>query len=119
MLRRMISQYLGKKLYLLLILVTADQLNEDKEGTLVTLKNITIESVSGLNFTAKDENGTSFIIRPQDASLLTVGKTYDTITGVLGAYSNVYQLIPRNAGDIVEDESTCSICRCASRWRIY
>lgn len=96
---------LGKKTVPAANPVTADQLNEDKEGTLVTLKNITIESVSGLNFTAKDEYGTSFTIRPQDASLLTVGKTYDNITGVLGSYSNVYQLIPRNAEDIVEDES--------------
>ena len=85
--------------------VSADQLQEDKEGTLVSLKNVTIESVSSGNFTAKDEKGTSFVIRPQDSSLLTVGTTYDSITGVLGSFKNVYQLIPRHAGDLVQNAS--------------
>lgn len=86
-------------------LVSADQLQEDKEGMLVSLKNVTIESVSSGNFTAKDEKGTSFVIRPQDSSLLTVGTTYESITGVLGSFKGVYQLIPRNAGDLVQNAS--------------
>ena len=96
---------LGKKDVPAASSVSANQLLEDKEGTLVSLKNVTIESVSSGNFTAKDENGTSFVIRPQDASLLTVGTTYDSVTGVLGSYNNVYQLIPRNSGDVVQNAS--------------
>ena len=49
------------------------------------------------------KSGTSFVIRPQDASLLTVGTNYDSMTGVLGAYKTDYQLIPRNAGDIIQN----------------
>ena len=96
---------LGKKDVPAASSVSANQLLEDKEGTLVSLKNVTIESVSSGNFTAKDENGTSFVIRPQDASLLTVGTTYDSVTGVLGSYNNVYQLIPRSSGDVVQNAS--------------
>lgn len=85
--------------------VSADQLQENKEGMLLTLKNITIESVNSGNFTAKDEKGTSFIIRPQDASLLTVGTKYDSLTGVLGSFKGTYQLIPRNSGDLIQNAS--------------
>lgn len=85
--------------------VSADQLQENKEGMLLTLKNITIDSVNSGNFTAKDEKGTSFIIRPQDSSLLTVGTKYDSITGVLGSFKGTYQLIPRNSGDLVQNAS--------------
>ncbi|RFU68336.1 endonuclease [Peribacillus saganii] len=85
--------------------LTAADLQENKEATLVTVKKVTVESLAGGNYTAKDANGTSFQIRPQDASLLSVDTSYDSITGVLGAYKSVYQLIPRDASDIIEDSS--------------
>lgn len=85
--------------------VSADQLQEDKEGMLLSLNHVTVNSVSAGNFTAKDEKGTSFVIRPQDTALLSVGKTYDSITGVLGSFKGTHQLIPRNIADIVHDEN--------------
>ncbi|MGD6843102.1 chitobiase/beta-hexosaminidase C-terminal domain-containing protein [Bacillus infantis] len=86
--------------------VTAADLKEEKEATLLTLKNIEVQSFSGGNYTAVDENGVSFQIRPEDAGLLTINTSYDSITGVLGSYRDVYQLIPRNAGDIIADSTT-------------
>ncbi|WP_052343674.1 chitobiase/beta-hexosaminidase C-terminal domain-containing protein [Bacillus massiliigorillae] len=83
--------------------VTAANLEESKEATLLTFKNVKIESVSSGNFTAIDENGKSFMIRPQNASILEVGKTYDVITGVLSSFNDVYQLIPRDVTDVIED----------------
>ena len=97
-------------MYQLLSLVSADQLQEDKEGTLVSLKNVTIESVSGGNFTAKDENGTSFVIRPQDASLLTVGTTYDSVTGVLGSYNRRLSAYSKKFWRCCPKCIGCSIC---------
>ncbi|EIJ80388.1 Endonuclease/exonuclease/phosphatase [Bacillus methanolicus PB1] len=85
--------------------LTADQLQEDKEGMLVSVNNVTVESFSNGNYTAKDGNGNTFVIRPEDTSLLSVNKTYTSITGVLGAYKNTYQLIPRDAADIISDSN--------------
>ncbi|WP_069203032.1 chitobiase/beta-hexosaminidase C-terminal domain-containing protein [Bacillus testis] len=86
-------------------IVTPGQLQEDKEAMLLTLEKVTIESTDGKNFTASTPDGETFVIRPDDAALLTVGATYDTITGVLGQYKETYQLIPRGAADIVADAS--------------
>ncbi len=85
--------------------VTAAELQEEKEATLVTIKNVTVQSFSSGNYTAVDAEGTSFQIRPDDSALLKVNTTYDSITGVLGSYNNVYQLIPRNAGDVIQDST--------------
>ncbi|WP_080843911.1 chitobiase/beta-hexosaminidase C-terminal domain-containing protein [Cytobacillus gottheilii] len=86
-------------------LVTAAQLQEDIEATLVTVENVTVQSLSNGNFTAVDEEGTSFEIRPGTTSWISAGQTYDSITGVLGAYGGKHQLIPRNEADIVADAS--------------
>ncbi|MFC7685759.1 chitobiase/beta-hexosaminidase C-terminal domain-containing protein [Ureibacillus sp. GCM10028918] len=88
--------------------VTAEQLQENKEGTLVTVQNVRIEALASGNFKAVDGEGNSFELRPEDSSLLTVGTTYESITGVLGSYNDVYQLIPRSIDDIVEDSSIVS-----------
>ncbi len=85
--------------------VLAPQLQEDKEGKLVTVKNVSVESLASGNYIAKDANGTSFQIRPSDTSLLSINTAYDSITGVLGAFDGVYQLIPRDAGDVILDAS--------------
>lgn len=88
--------------------VSAAQLQEDKEGKLVSVQNVKIESLTSGNFKAVDGEGNSFDLRPADSSLLTVGTTYESITGVLGSYNDVYQLIPRSIEDIVEDSSIVS-----------
>ncbi len=89
-------------------IVSAAQLQEDKEGKLVTVQNVNIESASGGNFTATDGEGNTFVLRPASSSLLSVGTTYESITGVLGSYNDVYQMIPRSPEDIVEDSSMAS-----------
>ena len=83
--------------------VKASELQENKEGMLLSLEGVTIVSVSSANYTAEDSEGTRFIIRTTNPNLLTVGKTYDSVTGALGAYNNVYQLLPRGAGDVIEN----------------
>ncbi|RHW39961.1 endonuclease [Lysinibacillus yapensis] len=85
--------------------VTAAQLQEELEGKLLTVNNVKIESYVGGNYKAVDGEGNQFELRPSDASLLAVGTTYESITGVLGSYNDVYQLIPRSVDDIVEDSS--------------
>ncbi len=37
--------------------------------------------------------------------MLTTGTTYEAITGVLSAFNGVFQLLPRNEGDILLDSS--------------
>lgn len=85
--------------------VTADQLTEAVEGKLVTINNVSVSGFSSGNYTAQDDKGNTFQIRPQDASLLAADTNYDSITGVVGSYNNVYQLIPRDAADIKADSS--------------
>jgi predicted extracellular nuclease len=85
--------------------VTAAQLQEDKEATLVTVENVKVQSFAGGNYTVVDAEGTSFQIRPDDSSLLKVNTSYDSITGVLGSYNDVHQLIPRHNGDVIVDAS--------------
>ncbi|WP_046175614.1 DUF6359 domain-containing protein [Domibacillus indicus] len=85
--------------------IKASGLSESYEGTLVKINNVSVSGFSGGNYTAADKEGNEFQIRPQDAALLAVDTSYDSITGVLGSYNNVYQLIPRSAGDIAADSS--------------
>jgi uncharacterized protein len=85
--------------------VKAAELQENKEATLVKVQNVTIGAFSGGNYTATDADGTSFQIRPPSSTMLTTGTTYEAVTGVLSAFNGVYQLIPRNEGDILLDSS--------------
>jgi predicted extracellular nuclease len=83
----------------------ASQLLEDKEATLVKVEHVTVQSYSGGNYTAIDTEGNSFEIRPGDASWLETDTSYDSITGVLGAYGGKHQLIPRSTADIIADST--------------
>ncbi|MBT2734475.1 endonuclease [Bacillus sp. ISL-7] len=85
--------------------LTAVQLQESKEAKLVTVKNVTLGAFSSGNYTVTDVDGTSFQVRPPSSTMLTTGTTYEAITGVLSAFNGVYQLIPRNEGDILLDSS--------------
>jgi hypothetical protein len=86
-------------------LVKATDLQESKEAKLLKLKNVTVGAFSGGNYTATDADGTSFQVRPPSSTMLTTGTTYEEITGVLSAFNGVYQLLPRNEGDIIQDTS--------------
>jgi uncharacterized protein len=87
------------------LVLNASELTEEKEGMLVTLEEVSVESFAGGNYIAKDSQGTEVQIRPEDAGLLSIGTTYESITGVVGAYNDTYQLIPRDATDIIQDSS--------------
>ena len=86
-------------------LVKAADIQEIKEAKLLKLKNVTVGAFSGGNYTATDADGTSFQVRPPSSTMLTTGSTYEEITGVLSAFNGVYQLLPRNEGDIIQDSS--------------
>jgi uncharacterized protein len=86
-------------------LIAAADFAESIEGTLVKVKNVTVNSLSSGTFKAVDGAGKVFDIRPSNSSILTVETTYEEITGVLGAFGTNYQLIPRDASDVVQDSS--------------
>lgn len=88
--------------------LTVSQMDESKEGKLITVNKIKINAFSSGNYKATDADGKSLDLRPVDPTLLEVGKTYDKITGVLGSYSNTYQLIPRDAADVIENSTKVS-----------
>jgi len=88
--------------------VTGAEVKEANESQLITVKNVTLTNVqegSGwANFTASD--GSNFLVRDETATLgLTVGATYESITGIVQQFDNDYQVIPRSASDIVVDST--------------
>lgn len=84
--------------------LTGEQINEDVESELVTVKNVTL-SGSGQNLTATD--GTKeFVVRDERGILdLQTGVNYSTITGIVQQFDNTYQIIPRSVADTVIDSS--------------
>lgn len=75
---------------------------EAHEGTFVEFKDVTIDSKdSNGNFTATDSKG-EFIIKPNDGTMLEVGKTYEILRGVVDYNFNEYKLVPRNTTDVIE-----------------
>lgn len=85
--------------------VTAAELSEQYEGMLVKVGKSVVKDYSNGNYTAVDENGDSYQVRPGTQEWLELETSYDSITGVLGAFKDVYQLIPRTEADIVLDPS--------------
>lgn len=84
--------------------VKAVELQEKYEGMLVKMGKSTVESFSNGNYTAVDGSG-SYQIRPGTVEWLEVETSYESVTGVLDTYNNVYQLIPRSQADIVLNPS--------------
>ena len=83
-------------------------INEDNESKLVIVQNVAITDVNKgngwANYTAKADDGTEFLVRDETDTLnLTVGTTYDSITGIVQQFDQDYQIIPRGQADIVED----------------
>ncbi|CAI8892628.1 putative extracellular nuclease [Brevibacillus sp. IT-7CA2] len=74
------------------------------EGKLVTVKVVTVKSVSSGNYTLEDQHG-PFVSRPDATLSLPVNKSYAAITGVVNYDRNVYKLVPRTIADLVEDEN--------------
>ncbi|MGN7470829.1 chitobiase/beta-hexosaminidase C-terminal domain-containing protein [Brevibacillus sp. SAFN-007a] len=74
------------------------------EGQLVTVRNVTVQSVQNGNYTLQDEQG-RFLSRPPVTLPLEPGTTYARITGVVNYDFNEYKLVPRTLADLVEDET--------------
>ncbi|WP_262371875.1 cell wall-binding repeat-containing protein [Rossellomorea aquimaris] len=75
---------------------------EDHEGMFVEFTDVTVESKDGNgNFTATDSSG-EFVIKPNDSTMLEVGKTYEILRGVVDYNFDEYKLVPRNTSDVIE-----------------
>lgn len=88
--------------------ITGAEVGEAVESQLVTVHNVILSDIQAgsgwANYLATD--GNEFIVRDETASLgLTVGTTYDSITGIVQQFDNDYQIIPRSTVDIVVDSS--------------
>nr|WP_309098858.1 5'-nucleotidase C-terminal domain-containing protein [Fredinandcohnia onubensis] len=86
------------------------KVNEENESKLALVKNVELIDVNQgngwANYTAKAEDGTEFLVRDEKGTLdLTVGTTYDSITGIVQQFDQDYQIIPRGQADIVADSS--------------
>ncbi len=89
--------------------ITGSEVSEANESQLVTIHNVILSDVQAgsgwANYAATD--GYEFLVRDENASLgLSVGKAYDSITGIVQQFDNDYQVIPRFIADIVEDRTT-------------
>lgn len=82
----------------------ASHAGEAIEGQLVTVRNVTVQSVQSGNYTLQDDQG-NFLSRPPVTLLLEPGTTYASITGVVNYDFNEYKLVPRTQADLVEDET--------------
>lgn len=79
--------------------VTSAGVKEENESKLVTLKNVSITG-AGRDFTGTDADGTFAIYDKTEDSGLVAGVTYGEITGIVGQYGTVHQILPIS---IVED----------------
>ncbi|UFT99277.1 thermonuclease family protein [Radiobacillus kanasensis] len=79
--------------------VTSTDLGESLEGQLVTVTMVTIDSEAGHGeYLASDETG-EFVL--DNNSFVEIGKTYESITGVITYDFGAYKLIPRTEADVV------------------
>ncbi|MEK3993970.1 endonuclease [Psychrobacillus sp. FSL K6-2365] len=87
--------------------VTGAEVNENNESLLVQAKQITLTAVDANNNYTATDGTTDFIVRDENnGSLgLGVGKTYESITGIVQQFDAAYQIIPRFISDIVADSS--------------
>lgn len=89
--------------------VTGEDVTEEYESQLVTTQNVEIIAVqegdSWANYTATD-GANEFIVRDENNNLdLAIGNIYESITGIVQQFNDVYQVIPRSLQDIVMDSS--------------
>ncbi|WP_194840899.1 thermonuclease family protein [Filobacillus milosensis] len=83
-------------------LISSTVLGETVEAQLVSIEDVEILSVDEHNdYTAKDANG-EFVI-DNDAGFLTVGETYDEITGVVDYNYGEYKIMPRSEDDVIKE----------------
>jgi endonuclease I len=96
------------------IVLTASQVNEDYEGMLVQINNVTFDKpgtvIPGKNtsYTATDKTGNVVVFINQYSRL--VHKTFPSkatnLVGIVSQYQGVYQILPRDISDFKEYTST-------------
>lgn len=82
--------------------ITADQLNEDHEGMLVEINDVSVTGDAGYGeFNAEDSEGNLFIIDNQliDGSV-SIGESYTSITGIVHYSYGAHKLAPRKSEDV-------------------
>lgn len=79
--------------------VTSAGVNEENESKLVTFKNVAITG-AGRDFIGTDADGTFAIYDKTEDSGLVAGVTYGEITGIVGQYGTVHQILPIS---VIED----------------
>ncbi|MGE6487608.1 endonuclease [Paenisporosarcina sp. NPDC076898] len=86
--------------------VTGAGVKEENESLLVQAKQVTLTSKDANNNYTATDGTVDFIVRDENNTLgLAVGKTYESITGIVQQFDAAYQIIPRFQQDIVEDSS--------------
>lgn len=88
-------------------IITGDAVGEAVESQLVTVNNVALSDKEAgpgwANFAGTDGKG-NILVRDENDSLgLQAGMTYDSITGIVQQFDDVYQLIPRDEFDVVAD----------------
>lgn len=79
--------------------VTSAGVKEENESKLVTLKNVSITG-AGRDFIGTDADGTFAIYDKTEDSGLVAGVTYGEITGIVGQFGTVHQILPIS---VIED----------------
>ncbi|MRG87536.1 endonuclease [Salinibacillus xinjiangensis] len=80
--------------------IESSGVNEDVEGQLVELEDVTVHSVNDFNeFTAEDLAG-EFVIDSDD-HFVDAGQLYESVVGVVTYSFGEYKVIPRSAEDVV------------------
>lgn len=92
------------------VILSGSELTFENQSKLATIESVTIVDVydggTWANYDAVDEEGTAFIVRDENNELpLTVGTTFNSITGIVSHFDGEPQIIPRSNIDIIVDDT--------------
>ena len=107
--------------------ITCSQINEDYEGMLVKIENVTFTdegrqiTEENATYTFSDETGQSVLYSSYDSRVvgatLPFGKS--TLVGIVSQYNNTYQILPRNIYDLNVSTSVEDIKLADKKIKIY
>lgn len=91
-------------------LIAGSQVAIENESRLVELENVEVlsvdsESGTSTNYTVRTDD-TEFVLRDERNDLnIQVGKTYESVAGIVQVFNSTWQVIPRSANDLLLDSS--------------
>lgn len=102
------------------VVITAAQVNEDYEGMLVQINNVTVNNpgtaISAQSYTATDKTGSVVIYINNSSRLLN--KSFPSkamnLVGVVSEYNGTYQILPRDINDLREYTPNAQILKNAA-----